>query len=363
MSRNPRPLASGFASEHGTVGPGEWHSLLNGFDDANIYQTWAYNEVTSGRSMDHVILRRDGEVAALALARIVRVPVLQAGIAYVRWGPLWRRSGMPADLQVFRQALRALRNEFVCTRGLTLRLLPVLCDTDPVAYSNVLREEEFGSPAKETQSRTIIMDLSPDLKQLHEGMKPHWKRELKVGDKNGLRIVAGSDAELFDSFIGIYREMVSRKRFVEPNDIKQFREIQTRLPDPHKMTVLLGYSGEALCAGSIYSVMGNSAIYLFGATSNAGMKSRGSYVLQWRIVEELKSKAVARYDLNGINPEINPGTYKFKSDFSGINGREVRFLGRFDAHASRSGRRIVQLGETLRDAVRSARRQLRLVDR
>ncbi len=359
MSRKPRPLAPGFESEHGTVGPEVWHDLLDGFDDANIYQTWAYNEITSGRRMEHVILRRDGEVAALALARIVRVPVIRAGLAYVRWGPIWRRRGKPADQQVFGQALRALRNEFVCARGLTLRLLPVLFDTDSLVYSRILAEEGFESPAREAHSSTILMDLSPDIGQLRDGMQPHWKRELKVGDRNALRIVEGTGAELFDSFIGMYREMVSRKRFVEPNDINQFREIQRQLPEAQKMSILLCYSGMDLCAGSIYSAMGNTAIYLFGATSNAGMKSRGSYVLQWRIVEGLKRQGIACYDLNGINPEKNPGTYKFKSELSGANGREVRILGRFDTHASRSGHRFVQMGETLRDRVRSLRQQVK----
>lgn len=355
ISRKPRPLDPGFESEKGTADPAVWQHLLDGFEDANIYQTWAYNEVTSGRRMEHVILRRDGEVRALALARIVRVPVVGAGLAYVRWGPIWRRRGQPAEQQVFRQALRALRNEFVCARGLTLRLLPVLFDTDPPAYSSILAEEGFEAAATGPQSRTILMDLSPEIHELREGMKSHWKRELKVGDKNALRIVEGTGVELFDSFIGMYREMVSRKRFVEPNDINQFREIQRRLPEPQRMTVLLAYAGADLCAGSIYSAIGNTAIYLFGATSNAGMKSRGSYVLQWRIVEQLKRKGIGFYDLNGINPEKNPGTYKFKSDLSGVNGREVCFLGRFETHASRSTHKFVQLGETLRDGIRSLR--------
>jgi lipid II:glycine glycyltransferase (peptidoglycan interpeptide bridge formation enzyme) len=95
-------------------------------------------------------------------------------------------------------------------------------------------------------------------------------------------------------------------------------------------------------------MMGKNAVYIFGATSNAGMKSRGSYLLHWKLLEKLKQNHSAVYDLNGINPARNPGTYKFKNDLGGINSKEVYYLGRFDAHASILSHWCVKYGETLR---------------
>jgi hypothetical protein len=355
-----RALDQGYTSEVDTVDEQTWCEILDGFEDANIYQTRPYAAVISGkRNVSHLILRRDGDIVAAAQARIARLPVIPAGIAYILWGPLWRRSGVKDNGDVFRQAIRALRNEFVCKQGLTLRLFPVLFDNDAPYFSGILAEEGLASLASETRSRTILMDLGPSIEDLREGMMAHWKRELKAAARNQLEIVEGTGQELFDTFIAMYREMVSRKRFVEPNDIDQFRLIQAQLPERLKMKILLCKSGGEVCAGVICSAIGKTAVYLFGATSNAGLKSRGSYALHWRLIEQLKWDSVTLYDLNGINPEKNPGTYKFKNDLAGKNSVDVTFLGRFESPGSPLSYLFVQGGEMLRSRYRLAKEAVR----
>ncbi|HEY3044202.1 MAG TPA: peptidoglycan bridge formation glycyltransferase FemA/FemB family protein [Vicinamibacterales bacterium] len=349
-----RALAPGYTSEIDTVDQRSWHECLQDFDDANIYQTWSYGEVIGGaRNMSHLVLRSGGRVVAVAQARIARLPLVNIGIAYVRWGPVWRYHGLGADVEVFRQALRALRNEFVCRRGLALRLLPVLFDDDSAPFATILAEEGFLPSAHEVHSRTILMDLTPSLQEVRDQMRPHWKRELKVAERKGLQIVQGTDDELFKTLIDLHQEMVSRKKFVEGNDINQFRLVQNRLPENLKMRIMLARSGAGACAGLICSAIGRTAVYLFGATGNIGLKSNGSYLLQWKLIENLKAEGCALYDLNGINPDKNPGTYKFKHDLGGTLGREVGFLGRFDAHASVLTDASLGFGDGVRSAYRT----------
>jgi lipid II:glycine glycyltransferase (peptidoglycan interpeptide bridge formation enzyme) len=119
------------------------------------------------------------------------------------------------------------------------------------------------------------------------------------------------------------------------------------------MKLMLCTSPAGLCSGLIASTVGDTALYLFGATSAVGMKSRGSYLLQWRFIEKLQAMGIAGYDLNGINPDANPGTYKFKKDLGGENGKDVRFLGQFDCRDSWLSSTLVKAGESAR-AVRRA---------
>jgi lipid II:glycine glycyltransferase (peptidoglycan interpeptide bridge formation enzyme) len=358
-TRTVRLLGAGFNCEIDSSDEQTWDQLVLEFEDGNIYQTWPYGDVVAGRgSSSHLILRSNGEVVAIAQARIKSLPLVSLGIAYVQWGPVWRRTGSKTNVEVFRQALRALRNEFVCKRGLSLRLFPMVFENDSAGFDTILAEEGFASIGEETRGRTILMDLTPSLPELKEGLGSHWKRELKVAVKNNLEFAEGSSDELFERFIGMYKEMVSRKKFVEPNDIYQFKLIQTRLPEPLKMRVLLCSSAGSLCAGAIYSRMGNSAIYLFGATSNIGMKSRGSYFLQWKMVEALKQQRAVIYNLNGINPDKNPGTYKFKNDLAGKHGRDVFYAGRFEVHAGWFSQSLVQMGDSLRMERRKFRQRI-----
>lgn len=344
-----RELGQGYTVEVDTCDDGTWSQILEEFDDASIYQTWSYAAVIAGRrKTSHLILRKNGDIVAIAQARIAKLPFINAGIAYIHWGPLWRRRATEMDVDIFRQVLRALRNEFAYKRGLVLRVFPILFDNDPASLSEILTEEGFSPVSSVARGRTILMDLSPTLEELRGGMGSHTKRELKTAGRGGLEVIEGTGEELLETFIGIYTEMVSRKNFVEPNDINQFKLIQSQLPEKYKMRITLCKSGQELCAGLVYSAVGNTAIYLFGATSNAGMRSRGSYLLQWKAVEDLKQKGVAIYNLNGINPTTNPGTYRFKKDFSGKNGKDVYYFGRFDSRGSFLSYSSVACGEAFR---------------
>ena len=112
----------------------EWNSLLDRFADASIYQTWAYGAVSWGESqLSHLVLLRDGAPVAIAQLRIVRVPVIGSGIAYVRWGPVFRPKDSQCDPAVWHAATEALIEEYVRRRGLTLRVLPFVFRQDAVA--------------------------------------------------------------------------------------------------------------------------------------------------------------------------------------------------------------------------------------
>jgi lipid II:glycine glycyltransferase (peptidoglycan interpeptide bridge formation enzyme) len=347
--RTQRELSPGYTGEVDRVDGQTWYELLRCFNDASIYQTLAYGLVRNGRTnLSHLVVKEHGEVVAIAQSRIVRAPVIGGGIAYVMWGPLWRSRSGQVDATVFRQVIRALRNEYVVKRGLLLRLYPVLFEEEHSWLLPVLQEEGFSKAEGTNQARTILMDLSPALSELQKGLRPHWQRELKVAGKQKLDVSEGVGDELFDQFVGMYKEMVARKKFREPNDIHEFQEIQRRLPPEFKMKLMLCSSMEGLCAGVICSAIGGTALYLFGATSLVGMKSRGSYLLQWKLIEQLKDVNVSQYDLNGINPDVNPGTYKFKSDLGGDKGREVRFLGQFESCENTISWACVRMGEKVR---------------
>jgi lipid II:glycine glycyltransferase (peptidoglycan interpeptide bridge formation enzyme) len=350
LLRKIESLDRPFTVKFDAVDESGWYAALQKFEDANIYQTWAYGTVVAGRgNVSRLVLKDQTGVVAMAQVRIARVPWLPVGMAYVLWGPVWKCNSTAVE-EIFRHTIRALRNEFVCRQGLTLRLFPMLQQDDDPSLLSILEGEKFSSTPDGTLRRTIIMNLVPPLDELRSGMKAHWQRELKIAERNNLEVIEGTGPDLFNDFVKIYREMVSRKRFAEPNDINQFLQMQQKLPEPLKMRIMLCKSGESVCAGAIWSVIGRTALYLFGATSDAGMKSRGSYLLQWKFIEQLKKRGITTYDLNGVNPERNPGTYKFKSDLAGRHGKEMLSLGRFDCTANWFSSRCVYIVEKARRA-------------
>ena len=85
---------SDYSIETGNISEAEWNGLLAQFDDATIYQTHAYGAVRWGSDkLSHAVVRRNGEIVGAAQAVIYKVPLIPAGIAYIPWGPLWRKRG------------------------------------------------------------------------------------------------------------------------------------------------------------------------------------------------------------------------------------------------------------------------------
>jgi len=173
-----------------------------------------------------------------------------------------------------------------------------------------------------------------------------------------LAVMEGSGEVLVEEFMKIYDEMLSRKMIVESNTFNYFKQLQAQLPEQFKMRIMLCRSGEDICAGLVWSAIGKMGIELFAATSNIGTQSCGSHLLRWKLVEELKRQGVTIYNLNGINPAKNPGTYRFKSELARKHGRDVFYMGKFDANTSTLGYSIIQFADVLRAGRRKLRQRL-----
>lgn len=305
----------------------EWSELLNGFKDANLYQTWAYGATRWGqRNLSHLILKYDNEIVAMAQLLVVRPPHFKIGMAHLRWGPLCQRKGNELDVEIVRRMATALYDEYVSKRGLFLRILPN-------AYSNTQRAQIFQSAFSQYQRepfgpddsyRTLVVDLTPPLETLRKRFDQKWRNHLNRAEKNGLTVRENDRVDHhFQTFIGIYDQMMTRKQFAASSNIREFERIQQDLPTNQQMKVFICEQEGTPVAGLVGTVIGDTAIYLFGATNEQGMKSQGAYLLQWRMIQLLKEIGIRYYDLGGINPQTNPGVYSFKK---GLSGEDVLYM-------------------------------------
>jgi lipid II:glycine glycyltransferase (peptidoglycan interpeptide bridge formation enzyme) len=197
--------------------------------------------------------------------------------------------------------------------------------------------------------------MEPTLQEIRRNFDHKWRNCLSKAERNELEYVEGSDDALFGAFVELYRALLERKKFQQPNDIDEFRDVQRRLPEDQKMRIFLtGRDGRPSC-GAICTAIGKTGVYLFGACNELGMTTNGSYLLQWKVIQWLKEQGCRWYNLNGINPDKNPGTYHFKAGIAGKAGRDVHYLGRFDAYAGSGTARSIHL---LSRAVLSCKRLL-----
>ncbi|MGA2531519.1 MAG: peptidoglycan bridge formation glycyltransferase FemA/FemB family protein [Candidatus Aminicenantales bacterium] len=355
MGAKPKPLDHGYIAQFDTINKQEWHIILNQLSDANIYQTWSYDAVRCGENnITHMVLRSGDKTVAAAQARLVSIPLLGQGAAYIRWAPVWQPRNQIPDPAIFQQALRSLRNEYVCRRGLILRIFPILYDDNSQIYTDILSIEGYTPVPRENRGRTIIMDISQPLDEVRKKLDQKWRNCLNKSERNNLEVIEGADDSFFADFIGLYRALLDRKKFPEPNDINEFRMIQRDLPPEYKMRIFLCHSDGVSSAGVICSLVGDTGIYLFGATNDEGMTNKGSYLLQWKAIQWMKNNECRYYNLNGINPIENPGGYHFKVGLSGKNGQDVKYLGRFDSYANERTAKLARAADRIFPSIKRA---------
>jgi hypothetical protein len=334
--------------------PAEWSKMLDLFDDANIYQTFDYGGVRWGKkSLSHLVLKGDGEVLGMAQLRIVRPTPLKFGMAYLRWGPLCERRGKLRDPEVFTNMAHALEEEYVGKRKLLLRILPNAFAGSPraevmqTAFSRFTRE----ALTAENTYRTFVLDLSPSLDELRKKLDAKWRNKLSGAEKNNLKVVAGNGPQEYQTFCQLYYQMRQRKNFETTVDAEEFRRIQERLAETHRMRILICEHQGTPVVGLVASAMGDSAIYLLGATSDAGLNTKGAYLLQWTMIRWLKENGIRWYDLGGIDPEGNPGVYSFKRGLSGLDVCQTNPLVASDSALSSA---IVKAGLAMQRTLRGS---------
>jgi lipid II:glycine glycyltransferase (peptidoglycan interpeptide bridge formation enzyme) len=334
------------------IGPAQWEQYASGFADYNLYQTWAYGSICYGQwALSHLVLKKDGAVAAIAQVRILKWPLL-GGIAYMRWGPCWKLRGRQNAPEVLREMASALRDEYAVRRGLFLRVLPNELEGDIATHSAF---EAEGYQWKPLPERTFVIDLTPPLDVLRKRLNPRWRTDLNAAQRKGLTVVEGTGEDLYEMFASIYNEMRQRKGFVDFVSVEEHRYIQDCLPEASKMKIMVGRLDNEPVTAAITSLIGETAHAVLWATTVKGRETKGAYLLQWRVIEWLKAQGCRLYDLCGIDRERNPGSYRFKAGLVGANGREAQRIGQYEACQNPASRALVRCGDLLRLNYRQAR--------
>jgi len=332
-----------------------WYDHVGVFGDANLYQMWQHGAGWGLLgSVSRLALTRGCEVISAAEVRLLRFPFTRGGMAYVFWGPLARRNG-DVNPTAYRQILRALRHEYVTRRGMILRINPRLIVEQDAESIQAFADEGFSPLTRQRRKRSLIVDLQPTLDDLRRNLDGKWRGHLSKAERSNLTMTCGTGLDMFDEFAAVYRRMLERKQFAPAADIQKHRQIQQVLPEHLKMRVVVARCDGQPCAGAIYSAVGDTAVYLFGATDEIGMRTSAAYLVQWDVLKALKANGVIRYDLNGIDPDRNPGTYIFKRGLAGKKAVDVTFAGQFQSTNFSLGNYSLLAAERLRTAIRLAR--------
>lgn len=317
-----------FSSEVDSLSPPEWDRIIADFDDINLFQTAAFADGLRGeRRMSHLLLRRDGVPVAGARVAILKPPGLPTGIAYVKFGPFWRRTGLPLDEDVYRAVVSAVVEEYAGRRGHMVSIFPRAHPQYQTLEERLLRDAGFVARSNVKGPITFLVNTSVSEKELRASLSQGWRHSLKRAERNQLDIQFRDPAEALPDFLALHDAMIARKQFIDREALHVLPAVFAQLPPACSRIVTASHQGK-IVASAIVIVAGDIGYYLYGASADDALTLRAGYALHWRIARWLAERGIGWYDLGtGFN---NPGLRQFKQGFVGKSGVVLETAGEFD---------------------------------
>lgn len=329
-----------------------WELLAGGFIDYNYQQTWAYGQALAQKRRalsEHVVVRCGERVIGMADVRIRQLPVIGGGIAYISSGPLVR-AGESEHGGALKAMLGMLVARYVHERGLSLRILPPIGNArENHCLSMAFAEAGFATARRVRGYRTFLVDLMPSETQLRAALAQKWRNCLNASQRQGLCVEFGTSSMMLQQFNALLAGLVARKGFAVELDGSFYAGLQNDLSDQDKLTIGLVRGGGETHAGGVFALHGDTCVYLLGATGEAGMKSKGSYLMHWQVMQLARQRGLRRYDLGGIDPVGNPGVYGFKR---GMGGEDLTAAGPFECSPTSLRHHLVVAAEWAHRATR-----------
>ena len=334
-----------------------WDEIMGSFADALFDQTEVLgSRVWGEQRLSKLVVRRDGRPVGAAQAYLFQLPPFRQGpgVAYVRFGPVWRRKDAPADLANLRLTLEALVEEYVVKRRLCLTIVP---QADPIhdeSVTAVLEEFGFARRRDVPGGARYLVDLSLSLEEQRQSLGQKWRYNLKKAEKNNLDIRRLEGDEAVKAFMNLHGVMRSRKGYEDVSWVDEFPETYAAIPEAFRPSVFLAFADGTPTAGAIIGRIGDTATYFFGGTDERALKLRAGYALQWWIIDWLTREGQARwYDLDADSGD--PGLSQFKTGLIGKRGQAYSLRGEYDCCISPVSRAVSGVIQSVRHVSKGMR--------
>jgi lipid II:glycine glycyltransferase (peptidoglycan interpeptide bridge formation enzyme) len=186
-------------------------------------------------------------------------------------------------------------------------------------------------------SSTMVLDVRGTDDQLLAGMKTKTRYNVRLAEKRGVAVRAGSQGEDLDRLYALYAETAVRDGFViRPRDY--YLRAWGSFVDAGLAQPFLAEIGGRAVAGLIVFRFGDRAWYLYGMSSSSQREAMPNHALQWAAIRWARDAGCLAYDFWGAPEAADPadplwGLYRFKE---GFGAHHVRLIGSWD-HSRRPG--------------------------
>lgn len=309
---------------------GEVERRITAWDRANDASRPLHQSLAWARLMawllgsDHVEFYEDGQAQSFCF--VYPLP-LGSSWLYTPRGPLCTAEGPGALLE----QMHANHPEAVWSRW------------DPLLPGDTARSWYAGACPAHAQfhpDSTLELTLIPSLEDILAQMKPKGRYNIRLAEKRGVEIWgwtvragvwtplwAGapdlSQEDVVAVYHGLARETTMRDGF-SGHDASYYAHFLQEL-DAAAFVLLARYEG-AWIAGGLFTLLGDTCTYYYGASGSRSREVMAPYLVQWKAMTWAKDQGATVYDFLGI---ATPGSTK-ASDLllRGVTDFKTKFGGR-----------------------------------
>ncbi len=297
----------------------------------HLLQSWAWGELKT-RFGWRVRRLAGGSSGAQLLFR--PVPAGLGTIAYVPKGPV-------ADLDdepVLRRLLQAIESLARQEQAICLKIEPDRA-YDPALAGRLQALGFRPSPQTIQPQRTLVVKLDAEPDEILMRMKSKTRYNIRLAGRKDVTVRRGDERDL-PAFYNLMEATAERDGFGIHSQAYYRAAHELFLPSGHGCLLLAEYQGQLL-AGLVAFAFGDTAIYMYGASSDEHRNRMPTYFLQWEAMRWAQEQGCRFYDLWGV-PDADEetleaeftersdglwGVYRFKR---GFGGRLVRWADTHD---------------------------------
>lgn len=280
---------------------------------------WGELKARFGWQVQRVALARAETIIAGAQLLLRSLP-LGWRFAYVPRGPI----ADPNDPHTLTMLGDALCHAAQTRGALALKIEPNWLA--PIKHPFDVFPMARGAPSIQPRV-TLHLDLTRDLDAILAHMKPKWRYNIRLAERKGVTVRAGCADDL-EAFYRLLQITSARDRFAIHSPAYYQTAFQLFTARDWARLFVAEYAGEPL-AMIFVTALGDEAIYLYGASSNAHRERMPNHALHWAAIQWAKRRGCTRYDWWGLGATTDAdaraahGLYQFKQ---GFGGQLVRYL-------------------------------------
>ncbi len=285
-----------------------WDEFVLAYPEKTFLHSWQWGEFNraTGERLWRLGIYEDEKLLGVAL--VIKIVARRGTFLFCPHGPLidWKNKTQLSTLVDY------LKNLAQKEKAHFIRISPFITASD--FFQNFR-----SAPIHMHAEITWTLDLAPTEEQLLSAMRKTTRNLIRRAERDGVTVEIGESEHLVDIFYQLHSQTVERQHFVPFS--KKYISEEVKAFSPNNILVAITKVGETPIAGAIVPLDNTTGYYHHGAS--VASKIPAAYLLQWRIIQELKRRGLRYYNFWGIAPTDDPkhpwhGLSAFKQGFGGF---------------------------------------------